>query len=110
MSDRLKEFLRLWLEWAESDAPNGKPFYRWDGLCLNYWDWLERVRAETGEQFKISKEVDLLEAQFKQDGLNPDHPFGGVDRYNRDSFHESMHLNPARLAWVRSKVGQVAEA
>jgi hypothetical protein len=41
---------------------------------------------------------------FSFDGLDQCHPFGADDYFEaRDS--ETQHLNPARLAWVRSKVG-----
>jgi hypothetical protein len=103
MSDLLREFLSEWLAWAESGGLERQPFTRFSGLCLNFWEWLEDRDASFKE---ITGEMSALEGLFISEGLDHITPFGASVKYSDEGDRASMHLNPQRLAWVRSKVAQ----
>jgi len=107
MSALLREFLAAWLEWVESGAPESDVFERFVGLCSNL-RWYMRNEGASG--FDDESEVASLRDIFKSEGLDEDYPFGGPDVYYEEAYDDTSHLNEQRLAWVRSKVGQVAEA
>jgi hypothetical protein len=104
VSENLKSFLSAYLEWVDAGAPNTAPFKRRYGLCSNLDDWSRHLDSE--ERTALGKELDTM---FKTDGLDMCHPFG-VDEYFEARERETQHLNQARIAWVRSKVAQFAEA
>jgi len=101
MTKRLYEFLSAWLEWATEthgyQAPHGLPFLRCDGLC-----------ASTHRYFPCFIDADLVEAElgklFRAEGLDKSYPFGGMAVHDRETREETVHLNEARLAWVRAKL------
>jgi hypothetical protein len=87
----LRELLTEWLVWVDRGAPHGDPFDRDDSLC-----W---IHAGDGLDFE-----DELWGLFVEDGLSPNYPFGGQDRWGRDFHSDTMHRNTERVAWVRAKV------
>lgn len=89
MSPELRQYLTEWYEWATGDAEDGEPFWRGAGLCINA---PRSVRDE-------------LKAVFAAEFGNSRFPFGHRS-YSARSRHESMHLCPKRLAWVRKKLGR----
>jgi hypothetical protein len=101
VSELLKKFLAEWLEWAEGGAEDCKPFDRSIGLCTSYHDWL--FRRSGFEEVGARKQLEFL---FISDGLDKSYPFGGEEEYWDALEHDRQHLNPQRLAWVRSKVKQ----
>jgi hypothetical protein len=104
MSDRLKAFLHAYIEWVESGAPESDVFERFAGLCANS-RWWQQNQGLSGVNLEME-----LQTHFEIDGLDPDYPFGGQRDYEKEARDDVTHLNEQRLAWVRSKVGQVAEA
>jgi hypothetical protein len=95
MSQLLREFLSAYLEWVDAGAVNGEPFSRRVGLCSNF----------RGSAFCVS-DIDEIKRVCMADGLDEHYPFGGEDQYGVEQSGYTMHLNPARIAWVRSKVAQ----
>lgn len=100
MSEHLKAFLTAWIEWVDAGAPEGDPFSRHEGLCLNVFD------CPAIEPIGRGRVCRALEDQFAHDGLDGNHPFGGHAQYTAERQNAAHHLNPARIAWVRSKVAQ----
>jgi len=102
MSDLLRQYLAEWLEWAEGTF-GSMVFEECAGLCSNF-RWYMRAR---GIEIEVANlELKGLEKAFREDGLLGEYPFGGKETYAREYVVRSAHLNPARLAWVRSKVGR----
>ncbi|WP_144156513.1 hypothetical protein [Paraburkholderia sp. BCC1885] len=97
MSDHLKAFLSEYLEWVDCGALNEEPFDRYVGLCTNFvfWDGYPGVEA-----------LKELKKAFADDGLDKAYPFGGCHMYDNEQDGGVLHLNIARIAWVRSKVAQ----
>lgn len=96
MSPHLIEFLTAWKDWAESGAPEEKPFSHWTGLCYNYYEYL-LDRNITDFDNLVALRVELLK-QFH----GADYPFGGKEQYFHERRTSSRHRNPARLAFVNS--------
>jgi len=92
MTDELKTMLRDWLTWAEAGAPEHPQFRNYQGLCTNMhrfrYSWLDEMETMLAQEF----------------GEDDDYPFGGKDLYLEEAAREIMHLNPARLAWVRKVI------
>jgi hypothetical protein len=97
-SPELTEFYRAYAKWLDVGAPEGDPFTRMCGLCSNLADFLVQRRITYAGKFQ--KE---LSRQFKQADLRIDYPFGGETVYFREQTHDTMHLNPQRIAWVRER-------
>ena len=97
MTKEMREFLTAWLDWAQSggseDHEYGNIFRPYTGLCAatHYWCVCKPLTEELG---------DMLEA----DGLDTDYPFDTRLSYEKAADDGTQHLNPARLAWVRSKL------
>lgn len=97
MSETLKKFLSEWLAWAELGAPEHKTFQPWSGLCYTLIRW--------GASSKVQCEF----ANLLIDTLDDDeYPFGGQKIFDHDNHNQTMHLNEARLAWVREQLGKQA--
>lgn len=107
MSENLQRFLAEWLEWVEDGAPKKGMLRRYQGLCSNFSRWLHARSADWDE---IDREIDQFKNLFAEDGLDEEYPFGGCSKYCAEAEKETMHKNPERLAWVRSKVEQFATA
>ncbi|CAB3784557.1 hypothetical protein [Pararobbsia alpina] len=103
MSEHLKAFLTAWLEWVDTGAVDGEPFERRRGLCSSFEYWMDARNIDCEHQ---EEECDGLTRAFRAAGLNRVYPFGGAEEFYEDSDANEMHLNPARIAWVRSKVAQ----
>lgn len=96
MTPELKQFLTEWLAWAEAGAPEHGKFSNY-GLCNNSQNYL----------FSVGQELtSVLSADFSD---NYDWPFNeNLGEYLREVRRSKVHLNPARLAWVRAKLGEAA--
>lgn len=106
MTERLAKFLSAYLAWVDSGA-HTESFTRRKGLCSNFHHYLFGVCQTMDE---IEEEDDKLKDLFISDGLDSEFPFGGEELYFEEIEREIVHLNPERLAWVRSKVEQFATA
>lgn len=100
MTKEMREFLTAWLAWAEDpdayDFDDGGPFKKRAGLCSNLDEFLGGI-----DFCKFLQELaDMLEA----DGLDTKYPFDTEQSYDAAFDNRTQHLNPARLAWVRSKL------
>ena len=91
-SPELLAFYREWLAWAESGAPDLRPFDRDTGLCCN--------ASVFDDEACIDLLIQLSEAFLR----SYDHPFGGPEQYYAERNSGTMHLNPERLAWVRARI------
>lgn len=89
ISDGLREFLKAWLKWAESGARQHEVFSRDKGLCclvLTYY-------RDNSPYFELREIFNRFQ--------DPCFPFGGEERYYKDSRECTTHKNTLRLAWVR---------
>ncbi len=107
MSDHLKQFLQAWIEWVDAGAPDDEPFERRRGLCSSFEDWLDEHDVDDDSK---DDAIRTLTSEFRLDGLCKVYPFGGSEKFYEDSSGNEMHLNPDRIAWVRSKVAQHTES
>ena len=107
MSDHLKAFLSAWIEWVDAGAPNHNPFDRRLGLCVSFEYYLEKIGVAEGD---ADDEIYGLTDVFGADRLSRAYPFGGGELFYEESGADAMHLNPARISWVRQKVSQLQEA
>ena len=105
MTKEMREFLTAWLDWATSANPatwdDGGPFRKDTGLCSNISVYLGDPRHRSQLYYALYGELgDMLEA----DGLGSAYPFDTGESYGAAFRESTQHLNPARLAWVRSKL------
>lgn len=102
MTNEMRDFLTSWLKWAESDSscvdnPHG---YSGDcGLC----DSVVLYKGP-GTDSTLTYELARL---FRNDGLDGAFPFG-QENYLARWDNDIQHLCPIRLAWVRTKLEEVA--
>lgn len=89
MSPELSKALADWLTWAETGAPDGKPFDRSFGLC-------SEIKQHAGSAACLEMK-EMLCKEFD----DPEAPFGGLPEYWDRADNNTQHENPARLAWVR---------
>lgn len=89
MSEKLKTFYRVYAAWLDAGAPEDCPFSRVYGLCSNLCSWI-------GFEVGLYEEMDN---QFRKAGLDTNYPFDTHEEY---IVCYNMHLNPARVAWVRA--------
>jgi hypothetical protein len=104
MSEYLKAFLADWIKWVDGGAIDCEPFERRHGLCYCFEQWLEE--SDELDEDDQDNEIYALCDVFRADRLNAAYPFGGGQFFYEESGAEEMHLNPARIQWVRSKVAQ----
>lgn len=98
MSPDLIAFLKAWYDWATSGAPEGEPFRRMHGLCVN----TARFPVSDGDSFRLFREV--------SDAVGDDAwPFGGEDEYDTRELNKTQHECPKRLAWVRERLIEAGE-
>lgn len=102
MSKEMREFLTAWLSWATSPNPEeheyGSIFRTTTGLCAatDYW---------TGSNPKAYCMLVMeLGGMLEEDCLCAEYPFDTEESYTEAATKHTQHLNPARLAWVRSKL------
>lgn len=81
LSSETRAFLRDWMAWVERGAPQGGPYFRFDGLCLAACDYPNSLTA--GE----------------------DLPFRG----NPWGRMRNVHLDDRRLAFVRANMDDEPE-
>ena len=100
MTQTMREFLTAWLTWAEDpdahDYTAGGPFKKRSGLCANLDEFLGGISS-----YKLLDELHML---LDADGLDTIYPFDTERSYDAAFCNRTQHLNPARLAWVRSKL------
>lgn len=102
MTKEMREFLTAWLAWAEGgackDRKYGNIFLPHTGLCaaLDYWTDVVDV--------PFYRLIEELGGMLGADGLDTKYPFDTAESYFEAASLGIQHLNPARLAWVRSKL------
>lgn len=91
MSPKLEEALREWLEKPAKEH----------GLCQHV---LEHYPPDMWHQ--ACKTLDELVGMFEADGLCELLPFHEtLEEFETECDSETCHLNPKRIAWVKSKLG-----
>lgn len=102
MSREMREFLTAWLAWATSPNPEeheyGEIFRTTTGLCAatDYWT--------VGDGVAYTELLNELGEMLDGDELDIMYPFNTDYSYDDAAAAGTQHLNPARLAWVRSKL------
>lgn len=96
MSPDLIAFLKAWHDWATNGAPEGKPFWRWAGLCTN--------------SHLFGGDADAALQTLMRETLGPqaDMPFGDGE-FARRALTSTQHECPKRLAWVRERLIEAGE-
>lgn len=90
----LKQFFQAYIDWVDADAPQHDTFTRRYGLCTNLNRW-------SGHDQELRQELrDLL----TQDFGTAHKSFG--EHYDEESRNSTMHLNEARINWVRKQLGE----
>lgn len=97
-SNELTKFYQAYSDWLDAGAPHRQPFWRNFGLCSSINDV---------KNLNVSAHVlmDEMSTQFIFAGLNRVHPFG-QRIYMEEKAANEMHLNPRRIAWVKSQLNQ----
>lgn len=96
-SDNLTKFYRAYLAWVDAGAITPQFSTHW-GLCsAASFFCADDIRGELKRQFVLA---------FG----DSEYPFGGRESYRRDSDHDEIHLNPARMAWVREHAAYPLES
>lgn len=85
----LQQFYNDYAAWLDAGAPEGQPFSRGYGLCDNLYNQ---------GCHKILRE---LKGHFKIEGYDTAYPFGGSEVFETETDDLTMHLNPARIKWVK---------
>lgn len=98
ISKELRAFLQDWLDWAERGAPDGEPYTRGSGLCVN----LARYTEHWTDSAYLAADRELAAAWG---GSRT--PFGSADYWAR-SLSQTQHECPKRLAWVRKTLAEAA--
>lgn len=94
----IKEFCKAYVAWLDDGAPlNHQVFYRDQGLCSAFVRW---AHGEGHTPSSIANGRVQMEQMFARNG-HYSYPFGGFYMYHADRRNETMHLNTARVAWVR---------
>lgn len=97
MSELLRQFLSVYIEWVDGGAPDHEPFSRAEGLCDNL-DYFEAAYA-VGSFVPY----DELGRMFQADGLSRVFPFG-VAEFTEHGESRTQHLHQPRIDWVRAKL------
>lgn len=97
-SEQLTKFYQDYLAWLERGAPDGAPFTRRHGLCLNLKTW-----ANTQEKVWYHQLAGEMRDQFRKAELHPWYPFnrGSGDLYEMESNQGECFLNNERIRWVK---------
>lgn len=94
MSEELKVFYKAYAEWLDSGAVNNAEFCRDWGLCACVMYW---VNEDDNDEL-----LNEMKSQFASAGLSESFPFNSSENdYVREYRNKTMHLNEARLDWVR---------
>lgn len=93
----LKEYLQAVQAWIDAGMPEGKPFWRNEGLCGNAYYFAGCPEAAFGLRCELRKEFRL------GDYNNSSTPFN--DSYTdflREVSSKSLYSNPQRLEWIKN--------
>ena len=93
----LKHFYNDYQAWLDAGAPEGKPFTRHGGLCVNLCIW-RNEQAEIDKKLLLSS---VLIIQFKEEGLAACSPFGLLE-YVEEKKNGTGHLNKQRILWIKN--------
>lgn len=98
----LRQFLKAWLEWAESGGKSRGQFYNTDGICNANYRWM------VANAFSPERRHRAYETLKRALPGCDDYPFGGKSVYWVESCDGTMHLNQERLNWVRRQLCQTS--
>ena len=90
----LKEFYKSYNDWLVAGAPDGEPYLRSAGLCINL-----RRFAENHEP--LQHEMNM---QFLANGYRLRIPFNRDGSYFTEATTNTCHLNQMRINWVKDHV------
>lgn len=92
----LKEYLQSVQVWIDRGMPEGKPFWRSEGLCGNCYYFTNCPDAA----FDLRCE---LRRAFAASGLNRSVPFNeSYADFKREVTSKSLYSNPQRLEWIKN--------
>lgn len=96
-SKELTAFYKSYLDWLDVGAPHEQPYSRKYGLCSNILHYY--FNSNWRNYYPIKEE---MKNQFDQAGIHTIYPFEGSKYHYHDAAeHRKLHLNPARIQWVR---------
>ncbi|EKD3236796.1 hypothetical protein ORC68_000253 [Escherichia coli] len=98
MSEELKEFYQTYHNWLLAGAPDNNPFWHDKGLCSCLYLW-------SGGYDDLNYEMQM---QFREAGLSEEYPFDDGDWFKYDFAQRNglLHLNAARIKWVKDHATQ----
>lgn len=100
--EMLLNFYKAYAEWLDNEADEDDLFKRSEGLCSNLEKYLDNRGLDFTESSVVSK---IMVDQFVAARLDPYYPFNDdLNDYHYDIESKSMHLNTARVQWVRDRV------
>lgn len=92
----LKPYLQSVQAWIDVGMPEGKPFWRNDGLCGNCYYFT----GHPDTAFELRQE---LRRAFAASGLNHSMPFNdSYADFQREVSSKSLYSNPQRLEWIKN--------
>ncbi|QGF20950.1 hypothetical protein MA13_gp06 [Pectobacterium phage MA13] len=108
LSEKLRKFLELYLEWAAHPATSeggcgvsgAELFDRFSGLCYNYGVFLRGLKLPEDERQHLRLELSKLLVITEGDD---EFPFGARE-YCDDCLEGTHHLNTTRLEWIRNQL------
>ena len=92
----LKEYLKAVQAWIDAGKPEGKPFWRNEGLCGNAYYFAGCPQPA----FDLTRD---LRRAFAASGLNYSVPFNAsYADFLREVSSKSAYSNPQRLEWIKN--------
>lgn len=89
--------------WLSNGAKPGGVFSRNYGLCANLFDYLTSIGTSS------EAALEQLHADFRSAGLYEVLPFNeSKGHYYEEKGNNMCHMNPARVAWVRTQIALVS--
>lgn len=96
MSEELKAFYKAYAAWLDAGAVNNDAFTCCAGMCFSLHRWAG-CKGLDCRALRLE-----LKEQFTNAGLNSSYPFNRDEhKYDVECDDGAIHLNPARIAWVR---------
>lgn len=118
MSPELQEFYNDYAAWLDAGAPHCTPYNRRYGLCYAIHIFT-RAKFETltaaaplRQSLIVEMGNQFIKAFACDDGfpeLHAVYPFGNMADYHAQEASMTAHLNPKRIAWVRSQTAQLTK-
>lgn len=92
----LEGYYKAYADWLDNGATPYRPFSRGVGLCSNlrYYTGADNILILTRLERQLAD-------QFEDAGLSAAYPFG-EEAFDLCLDQNNMHLDPNRIAWVKS--------